>query len=337
MAGGNGQAADAQFPTGAALREQAETRLRNTAALAPENPESMYPAAIARLLHELRVHQVELEMQNEELLRTQVELDASRQRYFDLYDLAPVAYCSINECGLIVQANRSAAGLLGVESGALIGQLWSRFLAREDQDIYYLLRRQSLANGAAHTGKLRIARRGGETFWAQLTINGAQVSDAAPTLRIVLTDISQGKQVEADLRRDEAFSLAILDALSTPIAVLDRDGGIVVVNRSWQHVALNNGCASCWPIPSASGGNNYLDVCQAAPAPASLSALRASDGIKAVLDGRVNGFHLEYCCGSSEQPRWFSMSVTPLADGVVVAHTDFTEFKRAEQAVRKQE
>jgi PAS domain-containing protein len=66
-----------------------------------------------RLLHELRVHQIELEMQNEELRQAQALLDTERARYFDLYDLAPVGYCTLSETGLILQSNLAAATLLG--------------------------------------------------------------------------------------------------------------------------------------------------------------------------------------------------------------------------------
>ena len=336
MAGKDKQRADPALPTRAMLREQAEARLRKQVALTPKTQKAMSPAATDELLHELRVHQIELEMQNDELRFAQVELDASRARYFDLYDLAPIAYCTVSDAGLIVQANLSAAALLGVERGALIRQPLSRFIVKEDQDSYYLLRKRNLIKGEAHSGELRMARCGGGSFWAQLTINSTQVSGAAATLRIVLSDVSERKQAEAVLLRGEAFGLAILDALSAQIAVLDRDGGIVAVNQSWQRFASANGSASCWPIPSASGGSNYLAVCQSTPAPASASALQACDGIKAVLNGRRPGFNLEYTCAAGEQQRWFSMSVTPLEGGVVVAHTDFTELKQAEEAVRKQ-
>jgi len=224
MAGRNEQAADQELPTRAALREQAEARLRNTAALAPEDRESMYPAAIARLLHELRVHQIELEMQNEELRRAQLELDASRARYIDLYDLAPVAYCTVSQAGLIVQANRSAAELLGIDSGALIGQLWSQFIVKDDQDSYYVLRKQSLADSAAQSGELRMARRDGENFWAQLTINRAPQTEAVPALRIVFSDISKRKQVEEAVRKQEEFFRLIAENIGDFIAVLDLDG-----------------------------------------------------------------------------------------------------------------
>ena len=74
------------------------------------------------------MHQVELEMQNEELRRAQLELDATRARYFDLYDLAPVGYCTLSEQGLILEANLTAASRLGVARDALAQQRLTSFI-----------------------------------------------------------------------------------------------------------------------------------------------------------------------------------------------------------------
>ena len=126
----------------AELRRQAEEIAREKAAQSPENLEALSPEETRQTLHELRVHQIELEMQNEELRRAQAELDAARARYFDLYDLAPVGYCTLSEKGLILEANLTAATLLGVARGALVKQPITRFILKEDQDIYYLHRKQ---------------------------------------------------------------------------------------------------------------------------------------------------------------------------------------------------
>src|SRR6202011_2882519 len=115
-----------------ALRKRAEAMAREKAAQAPENLEARTPEALDRTLHELRVHQIELEMQNEELRRTQEELEASRARYFDLYDLAPIGYFTLSEEGLILEANLTAAKLLGVTRDALVKQPLSRFVFPED-------------------------------------------------------------------------------------------------------------------------------------------------------------------------------------------------------------
>ncbi len=86
---------------GQALRRQAEADDRKELIQTPEDLRSLSPEETQRLLHELRVHRIELEMQNLELRRAQEELVAERRRYFDLYELAPVGYCSISEQGLM--------------------------------------------------------------------------------------------------------------------------------------------------------------------------------------------------------------------------------------------
>lgn len=89
----------------AELRRQAEEIILEKTAPLPENPESMTPEEIRRQFHELRVHQIELEMQNRELCNAHAELDTAQAHYFDLYNLAPVGYCTLSEKGLILEAN----------------------------------------------------------------------------------------------------------------------------------------------------------------------------------------------------------------------------------------
>ncbi|MBU1240318.1 PAS domain-containing protein, partial [Myxococcota bacterium] len=89
-----------------------------------------------RLVYELQVHQIELEMQNEELQRVQSELEESRDRYFDLYDMAPVGYLILSEKGLIVEVNLTASKMLAVTRDTLIHRPLSRFIHADDQGIY---------------------------------------------------------------------------------------------------------------------------------------------------------------------------------------------------------
>ena len=135
------QAAEPAIGPAQALRKRAEEAARADAANAQE---TLSPEAARQMLHELRVHQIELEMQNEELRRAQADLDAARARYFDLYDLAPVGYCTLSEEGLILAANLTAATLLGAARSALVKQRVTRFILKEDQDLYYLHRQQLL-------------------------------------------------------------------------------------------------------------------------------------------------------------------------------------------------
>jgi PAS domain-containing protein len=121
------------------LRRQAEEELsRKKGALSLEHPEAQSPEETRLMLHELRVYQIELEMQNEELQKSHAEMDAIRERYFDLYDFAPVGYCTVSEKGLILEANLTAATLLGVTRGELVKKLFTRFI---------ILRPRSLARG----------------------------------------------------------------------------------------------------------------------------------------------------------------------------------------------
>ena len=132
-----GDAVDA----GDALRRQAEEHLRRNAGGVVGGIEAMSVPDVRVALHELRVHQIELEMQNEELRRVQAQLEASRTRYFDLYDLAPVGYCTVDERGMIVQSNLVAATLLGVSRAQAVLKPIGSFIFRDDQDSYYLHRK----------------------------------------------------------------------------------------------------------------------------------------------------------------------------------------------------
>jgi PAS domain-containing protein len=116
-----------------ALRDRAEAKLKTRKR---HIAESWHPPVVRQVVHDLRVHQIELEMQNEELRQKQEELDAARAKYFNLYNFAPVGYLTISAEGLILEANLTAANSLGVEKGLLANQPLTRFITAEDQDIY---------------------------------------------------------------------------------------------------------------------------------------------------------------------------------------------------------
>ncbi len=183
-----------------ALREKAEAIFRATSKEAPITPDEMSADEVRRLLHELRVHQIELEMQNTELRLTRDELEAQRTRYFDLYDLAPVGYCTVNEAGLLLEANLAAINLLGLPRDALIGQIITRFILDEDQDSYYLFRKQLFAGAQPQSCELRMVKKDGSVFWAHLAATLAGGTSGAPVSRIVLSDISERKRAEEALK-----------------------------------------------------------------------------------------------------------------------------------------
>ncbi len=186
------------------LRERAEEIARKRSTLSPDRLEDLSPEEARRTLHELQVHQIELEMQNEELRRTQEQLEASRARYFDLYDLAPIGYCTVSKAGLILEANLTAATLLGVARGVLVKQPLSRFILEEAQDVYYLHRKQVFATGDPQECELRMVHADGTVFWAHLATCAVPDTDGVSTkCRVVMSDITQRKLAEEEKARLE--------------------------------------------------------------------------------------------------------------------------------------
>lgn len=173
-------------------------------------------------LHDLQVHQIELELQNEELRLTQLQLDKVRQRYFDLYDLAPVGYCTVSEKGLILEANITAATLLGVVRGELVGKRISQFIDKADQDAFYIHRNQLFVTDESQTCDLQLIKGDGATFWANLVTTGTKNDLLETVLRIAISDITVRKNLEALLKnKNVELECAILVAEKASLAKSD--------------------------------------------------------------------------------------------------------------------
>ena len=209
-----------------ALREHAEVVSRRHSALPREPLAALSPEATRDLLHELQVHQIELEMQNEELRRVHVELDASRARYFYLYDLAPVGYCSVSEQGLILEANLAAATLLGATRGTLVKQPISRFIFKADQDTWYLHRKLLAQTGQAQSLELRLVRQDGAQRWVAVAASAANDAAGPPVMLVVLSDVNDNKLMEAAMRESEERFRALVEW--SPEAMLVHLGGQVI-------------------------------------------------------------------------------------------------------------
>ena len=132
------------------------------------------------------------------------------------------------------------------------------------------------------------------------------------------------------------YQLAI-DSVLDEIVVIDRDGKIMMVNEAWRKFSRESDLESDKPTLGTEVGDNYLEACQPNTGIAANHNIQALDGIEAVLEGRLPAFSIEYPCHSPDQQRWFKMLVLPLGSdrqGVVIAHTNITEFKLTEEALR---
>ncbi|MEI6809767.1 MAG: ATP-binding protein [bacterium] len=175
-----------------ALRLRAEEQYRLDEAEALQAPTHEEPQI---RFHELRVHQIELEMQNEELRNKQQELDVVQARYFDLYDLAPVGYMTISEKGLIKETNLAAATMFGVDRKFLLKNPVSKYIFLKDQDIYYRNRKESIESGYMQSCEVRMLQADGAQFWVHLQATSAQGGESL----VVFTDITVRKHAEAEL------------------------------------------------------------------------------------------------------------------------------------------
>ncbi len=182
------------------MRRRAEDLARERMAQLPQSLQALSPQEMQQLMHELQVHQIELEMQNDELRRSQRELEAARARYFDLYDLAPIGYLTVGESGLVLEANLSAATLLGVSRSELVKRPFRRFIVNAQQDVFYQCRNRLTETGQAQTCELQVRQSEGTALWVKLDISSAQASDGSPVLRVILDNISERRFLDQALQ-----------------------------------------------------------------------------------------------------------------------------------------
>jgi PAS domain S-box-containing protein len=210
------------------FREQAE------AWLAGAPPAAAPLASAEELVYELRVHQIQLEMQNEALRQSQVSLEQARDRYIELYELAPVGYLTLTRSALVAEANITAATLLGVARKQLLDKRFDRFVAAADADIWQHHFAEVMTRGGRHAFELALRNAEGSPFSRQVQIHCLRVdTDAGPTLRLTLTDIS-GRYATEDLLRK--LSLAVEQSPES-IVITNLVGEIEYVNDAFVRIA----------------------------------------------------------------------------------------------------
>jgi PAS domain S-box-containing protein len=213
---------EAKLKKAAELRKKAEEKLQSKMA----EVEEMSDVNIHKLLHELQVHQIELEMQNEELRKAQVQLEESRQKYSNLYDFAPVGYLTFDKNGLIQEANLTAARLLGVKRSYLLNKPFSFFIHIDDRDIFYLHLRKVFESTTRQSCEVRLKGEGGIEFNAQLDSILWEDSRGNNACRTSVIDVTRRKQAEE-------FTQNILEGIGEGLVVVDRQYRIITANRAF--------------------------------------------------------------------------------------------------------
>ncbi len=190
-------------PDGHTSNRFRELRSRAEALLAGRGDPGGGESELPRLIHELEVHQIELELQNQELRQAQAELEASRDRFADLYESAPVGYVTLNAQGLIERANTAAHEILGFEH-QMPGTPLSRFLDREDHPVFYRYLNE-LAGRERRPDPVEVrVTTPGVPSWARLEAAVERQGDGSVrSWRVALADVTRRRRAEEDLKRAE--------------------------------------------------------------------------------------------------------------------------------------
>lgn len=210
------------------LRKKAEDALQGKT----EELQELSTRDALSLIHELQVHQIELEMQNEELRRAQKELEESHDRYSDLYDFAPVGYFSFDKNGLIIEVNLTGAKKLGVERNFLIKKPFSLFISPGSKDAFYLHLRQVFSTGVRQACELKLVNKKGVQFDAQLESLSVHEGKSGHC-RTAISDITERKKADEVIRNVLADSESILDTIREPFVILDENQRLKAANLAF--------------------------------------------------------------------------------------------------------
>jgi len=185
----------------------------------------MSPEEVHWLAQELQVYQIKLEMRNEELRRSQVELAESRDRFNYLYDFAPVGYVTLDSTGTLLEANLTLATMLGVERGKLVGSTYTSLVAQDSKDALHLHQRTVLDSDVKQACVLDLRRADGTIFTAQLETISLRdpVSGARHSLSAIcdITERQRAEQVtaiskqRAERQRDALRRMALDEVMNS--------------------------------------------------------------------------------------------------------------------------
>jgi PAS domain S-box-containing protein len=212
----------------AALRRRANDRLKT---LVPKERPPWTEHERQRLLHELDVHQIELEMQNEELRRSRDELEKSCNAYSELYDFAPVSYLTIDRAGAISTANLTASSLLGVERARLIGRRFGKYVADESRAFFSDFLAKVLAGQGKESCEVTLSSREGKA--PRIVQIEAVAFDSGDRCRAAIIDVTERKMIEEKLRNSEKIYRAIGESIEYGVWVCDPDGRNTYASKSF--------------------------------------------------------------------------------------------------------
>ncbi len=314
------QKAEIEASFASALRAAAELKL---ASMPQQKDASTRP--VGEILHELQVHQIELEMQNDELRRAQLIIEESRDRYVNFYDFSPVGYISLNREGMIDEINLTGATMLGEARNKLLRRRFANFIAAEDRDHWYRYFMNVLRRDDKLTCELAILRDDGSRL--PVYLDGLRLSkeNEDPVARIVMSDISERKRAEESVREKEEFFRMIAENTEDFVAVLDLKGMRLYNSPSYARLFGDH--------ESLKGTDSFADIHpddREHVKSAFRETVRTGTGLKieyrfVLADGSIR--HMESLGGLIKNSH-------DQASRVIVVSRDITEHKQAEEKIR---
>ena len=185
----------------------------------------MSPEAARRLLNEMHIKQTQLETLNEELRRARAAAEASQERYFDFYNVAPVGYLTLTTKSVIIEANLTMASILGMSRESLLRQPLIRFVYQEDQSGYHAHIKELFITGASEACEFRLLNKNGDTVWIRMEALLVRSSDNQELCHAVISEITELKTTEETLRESEAKYRQLFDIESDALFLIDSQSG----------------------------------------------------------------------------------------------------------------
>ncbi len=342
------------------LRQRAEERAKKELF---SSQEPISHEKMQRMLHELLVHQIELQMQNEELHLTLVELAENKvhlEKVLDEYE-ANLRLLKEREAHFRLLTENVSDVVWKMDSNfhvTYISPADERLRGYKAEEVvgghvFDQMTEESIAVISEKTRqRIEAEQRGiqtnqlsfevqqrckdGSLVWTEILSTAERNAEGEIIgYHGISRNINERKRIEEAVKMSERFLQSTLDALSAHIALLDDNGVILLVNKAWRNFAYQNGL----PAEGVSEGTNYLHICNMSSEGNAVEAEPFIEGIKMVLTGEKDFFYMEYPCHAPHEKRWFAGRVTPFqgegARRVVIAHENITERKLAQEMLEE--